>query len=195
MSRHCRRTCIDFFNDTRLRFTRRSVAARCGALRGRARRCTPGSSLASHAGTSPARACSSSRTCTRRCCCTWPWPACVGTSGGKKPDPFRGKPFEANAAPKSNSKSVAGASAKRCCPIEQKQQQEPNVPSLGRKEPSSEVKSDSVLCHEHASSSKSERCVGRRRNSHDFPLTLGIEMANCVLAEADALVGDAQRAP
>ena len=35
----------------------------------------------------------------------------------------------------------------------------------------------------------------RRRNSHDFPLTLGIEMANCVLAEADALVGDAQRAP
>ena len=40
-----------------------------------------------------------------------------------------------------------------------------------------------------------ERCVERRRNSHDFPLTLGIEMANCVLAEADALVGDAQRAP
>ena len=76
-----------------------------------------------------------------------------------------------------------------------KQQQEPNVPSLGRKEPSSEVKSDSVLCHEHASSSKSERCVERRRNSHAFPLTLGIEMANCVLAEADALVGDAQRAP
>ena len=89
---------------------------------------------------------------------------------------------------------LPGASAKCCCPIEQKQQQEPNVPSLGRKEPSSEVKSDSVLCHEHASSSKSVAWE-RRRNSHDFPLTLGIEMANCVLAEADALVGDAQRAP
>ena len=34
------------------------------------------------------------------------------------------------------------------------------------------------------------------RNSHDFPLTLGIELANCVMAEADAIVGDpATRSP
>lgn len=33
------------------------------------------------------------------------------------------------------------------------------------------------------------------RNSHNFPLTLGIELANCVLAEADVMVGDHLRKP
>ena len=33
------------------------------------------------------------------------------------------------------------------------------------------------------------------RDSHDFPLTLGIELANCVMAEADAMVGDPLRSP
>ena len=33
------------------------------------------------------------------------------------------------------------------------------------------------------------------RNSHDTPTTLGIGLANCVMAEADALVGDARRVP
>ena len=31
------------------------------------------------------------------------------------------------------------------------------------------------------------------RNSHDVPLTLGIDLANCVMAEADAVIGDPAR--
>ena len=33
------------------------------------------------------------------------------------------------------------------------------------------------------------------RSSRDFPLTLGIELANCVMVEADIMVGDAARTP
>ena len=33
------------------------------------------------------------------------------------------------------------------------------------------------------------------RSSYDFPLTVGIEQANCVMQEADVMIGDAERAP
>ena len=33
------------------------------------------------------------------------------------------------------------------------------------------------------------------RNSHELPLTKGIEIANCVVAEADKLIGDSARTP
>ena len=33
------------------------------------------------------------------------------------------------------------------------------------------------------------------RSSYDFPLTVGIEQANCVMQEADAMIGDTERVP